>query len=96
MESGRLDLDSAEAKGNAKETAVVATYKPLPEDDSVKQDKAGNATMGKPNNENEIDDEAHEKMLNDESKISTTKDTTEVSAYSGHIFGRHAYSLFDQ
>lgn len=80
MESGRLNLDSVEANGNAKETAVVATatYKALPDDDTVRQDKIENTTMGKPNNENEIDDGVHEKMLKDESKISPIKDTTEV------------------
>ncbi|PBC33834.1 Neutral and basic amino acid transport protein rBAT [Apis cerana cerana] len=84
MESGRLNLDSVEANGNAKETAVVATatYKALPDDDTVRQEKVENITMGKPNNENEIDDGVHEKMLKDESKISPIKDTTEVKFIS--------------
>ncbi|XP_017883061.1 neutral and basic amino acid transport protein rBAT isoform X2 [Ceratina calcarata] len=77
MESGRLDLDSIEANGNVKETAV-ATYKPLPDADTIKSDKTEKAAMGKPNNENEIDDGVHEKMLNDENKVSPTKDATEV------------------
>lgn len=77
MESGRLDLDSVEANGNAKETAV-ATYKALPDDDTVKPEVVENIAMGKPNNENEIDDGVHEKMLKDENKISSTKDATEV------------------
>ncbi|KOC61981.1 Neutral and basic amino acid transport protein rBAT [Habropoda laboriosa] len=81
MESGRSDLDGVEANGIAKETAV-ATYKPLSEDDSTKQDKVETPAMGKPNNENEIDDGVHEKMLKDESKISPTKDTTEVKFIS--------------
>ncbi|XP_076234628.1 CD98 heavy chain [Calliopsis andreniformis] len=80
MESGRLDLDSVEANGNAKEIAV-ATYKALPEDDVAKQDTIENVAMGKPN-ENEIDDGVHEKMLKDENKISPTKDTTEVKFIS--------------
>ncbi|XP_031833679.1 CD98 heavy chain [Nomia melanderi] len=80
MESGRLDLDSAEANGVAKEAAVAATYKPLPDDD--KRDSTENTAMGKPNNENEINDGAHEKMLNEENKISNTKDATEVKFIS--------------
>lgn len=78
MESGRLDLDSVEANGNAKETAVVATYKALPDDDCNRQDKEENVAMGKPNNETDIDDEVHEKILKDENKVSPTKDATEV------------------
>ncbi|CAK9822740.1 Neutral and basic amino acid transport protein rBAT [Anthophora retusa] len=81
MESGRSDLDGVEANGIAKETAV-ATYKPLAEDESTKQEKAENPAMGKPNNENDIDDGVHEKMLKEESKISPTKDTTEVKFIS--------------
>ena len=81
MESGRLDLDSAEANGNVKKTPV-ATYKALPDDDSARKDVAETVAMGKPNNENEIDDGVHEKMLKDESKISPTKDTTEVKFIS--------------
>lgn len=83
MESGRLDLDSIEANGNVKETAVVATYKPLPDEDTSKPDKIEKAAaMGKPNNENDIDDGVHEKMLNDENKVSPTKDATEVKFIS--------------
>ncbi|XP_076763343.1 CD98 heavy chain [Xylocopa sonorina] len=81
MESGRLDLDNFEANGNAKETAVVATYKPLPDNDT-KPDNEENTAMGKPNNENDIDDGVHEKMLNDENKVSPTKDGTEVKFIS--------------
>lgn len=77
MESGRLNLDTVETNGIAKETAV-ATYKALPDDDTVAQEKVENTAMGKQNNENEIDDGVHEKMLKDESKNSPTKDTTEV------------------
>ncbi|XP_076657440.1 CD98 heavy chain [Halictus rubicundus] len=79
MESGRLDLDSAESNGVAKETAVVATYKALPDEDQREPPKENNeTTMGKPNNENEINDGAHEKMLKEENKVSTAKDTTEA------------------
>ncbi|XP_076283371.1 CD98 heavy chain [Lasioglossum baleicum] len=79
MESGRLDLDSAESNGVAKETAVVATYKALPDEDKCEPPKESKeTTMGKPNNENEINDGAHEKMLKEENKVSTTKDTAEV------------------
>lgn len=91
MESGRMDLDSAEANGNVKKTPV-ATYKALPDDDSARQDVAETVAMGKPNNENEIDDGVHEKMLKDESKISPTKDTTEVHMIMPRLFFRHAYS----
>lgn len=76
MESGRLNLDNIEANGNAKETAVVATYKALPDENGSVQDKIEN--MGKASNENDTDDGVHEKMLKDESKISPMKDTTEV------------------
>ncbi|OAD56819.1 Neutral and basic amino acid transport protein rBAT [Eufriesea mexicana] len=81
MESGRLNLDSVETNGIAKET-VVATYKALPDDDTVAQEKVQNTAMGKQNNENEIDDGVHEKMLKDESKNSPTKETTEVKYIS--------------
>ncbi|XP_034177288.1 CD98 heavy chain [Osmia lignaria lignaria] len=82
MESGRLNLDNVEANGNSKETAVVATYKALPDDDSNRQDKEENVTMGKPNNETDIDDEVHEKILKDENKVSPTRDATEVKFIS--------------
>lgn len=74
-----MDLDSVEANG--KETAVVATYKPLPDEDSARSDKVENGAMGKTNNENENDDGVHEKMLKDENK-SPTKDATEVKFIS--------------
>ncbi|XP_033327990.2 CD98 heavy chain [Megalopta genalis] len=80
MESGRLDLDSAEANGVAKEAAVVATYKALPDEDKREPPKEN--TMGKPNNETEINDGAHEKMLKEENKVAPTKDTTEVKFIS--------------
>ncbi|XP_046144819.1 neutral and basic amino acid transport protein rBAT-like isoform X2 [Osmia bicornis bicornis] len=82
MESGRLNLDNVEANGNSKETAVVATYKALPDDDCNRQDKEENVAMGKPNNETDIDDEVHEKILKDENKVSPTKDATEVKFIS--------------
>ncbi|XP_076637596.1 CD98 heavy chain [Colletes latitarsis] len=82
MESGRLDLDNVEANGIAKETTVVVTYKTLPDDDTNKQSITENNVMGKPNNENEVDDGVHEKMLKDENKISPTKDATEVKFIS--------------
>lgn len=78
MESGRLDVDSVEANGIAKETTVIATNKTLTDVDSNRQDTTENSIMGKPNNENEIDDGVHEKMLKDENKVSPTKDATEV------------------
>ncbi|XP_053985103.1 neutral and basic amino acid transport protein rBAT [Hylaeus volcanicus] len=78
MESGRLDLESVEANGIAKETAVVATYKTLPDDDVNRQPSTENNVMGKPNNENEVDDGVHEKMLKEESKVSPTKEATDM------------------
>ncbi|KOX71035.1 Maltase 2 [Melipona quadrifasciata] len=85
MESGRLNLDSVEANGNTKETVVVATYKALPDDDSVVQSKVENIAMGKPENETDVDDGVREKMLKEESKISPTKDTTEVKFVSENV-----------
>lgn len=80
MESGRLDLDSAEANGNSKETAV-ATYKALPDEDCNRQDKGENVAMGKPNNETDMDDEVHEKILKDENKVTPVKNATEVITF---------------
>ncbi|XP_043512053.1 neutral and basic amino acid transport protein rBAT-like isoform X1 [Frieseomelitta varia] len=82
MESGRLNLDSVEANGNTKETVVVATYKALPDDDGAVQSKVENIAMGKPENETDVDGGVREKMLKEESKISPTKDTTEVKFIS--------------
>lgn len=83
MESGRHDLDSADANGATKEAAVAATYKSLPDDDSNWREKTQEKdTMGKQNGEGEIDDGAQEKMLNDDTKISPTKDATEVKFIS--------------
>ncbi|XP_003707288.1 CD98 heavy chain [Megachile rotundata] len=81
MESGRLDLDSAEANGNSKETAV-ATYKALPDEDCNRQDKGENIAMGKPNNETDIDDEVHEKILKDENKVTPVKDAEVIKFIS--------------
>ncbi|KAK9299701.1 hypothetical protein QLX08_007335 [Tetragonisca angustula] len=82
MESGRLNLDSVEANGNTKETVVVATYKALPDDDFAVQSKDENIAMGKPENETDVDSGVREKMLKEESKISPTKDMTEVKFIS--------------
>ncbi|KZC06344.1 PREDICTED: neutral and basic amino acid transport protein rBAT [Dufourea novaeangliae] len=82
MESGRLDLDSGEANGVAKETAVVATYKALPEEVVNKTESTENTTMGKSNIENDVDDGAHETMLKNENKVSPTKEGSEVKYIS--------------
>ncbi|KAG7200174.1 hypothetical protein KM043_000609 [Ampulex compressa] len=74
MESGRQEVDSAESKNGGKaQAAVVDAYK-APVDES--------AIMGKQNGESELEDGAQERMLKTESKISPTKDATEVKFIS--------------
>lgn len=81
MESGRQDLDSAESKELSRPSSVVATSKT--EADEGTQAKSHEIIkMGKQNGESDHDDGAKEKMLSDESKISPTKDTTEVKFIS--------------
>lgn len=88
--SGRLDLDSSEVNGTAnkeKEPVVQATYKKLPEEDANYQSKSDQETdekvqdtkMVKQNGaEHEVDDEAQERMLKDDAKLTPKKDATEV------------------
>lgn len=94
--SGRLDLDSNEVNGTAtnpngtaKETVVQATYKKLPDEDTnwqsknEKEDKILDTTMVKQNGTDpEVEDEAHEKMLQDDVKLTPKKDGIEVKFIS--------------
>ncbi|XP_033216540.1 neutral and basic amino acid transport protein rBAT isoform X2 [Belonocnema kinseyi] len=90
--SGRLDLDSSEVNGTAnKEPVVQATYKKLPEEDANWQSKTDQETDGKVQDtkmvkqngaEHEVDDEAQERMLQDDAKLTPKKDATEVKFIS--------------
>ena len=85
--SGRLDLDINEVNGSAKKELVQPTYKQLPDDDAnwqskndrEKSDKTPDTAMVKQNGADpENDDGAQEKMLQDDTKLTPNKDTTEV------------------
>lgn len=84
MESGRQDLDNDEMKESSRPSSVVPTYKsesdgstPVSFDQQLKSHELLN--MGKQNGgESDLDDGTKERMLTDESKISPTKDATEV------------------
>lgn len=84
MESGRQDLDNDEMKESSQPSSVVLTCKsetdvstPVSFDQQLKSHELLN--MGKQNGgESDLDDGTKERMLTDESKISPTKDATEV------------------
>ncbi|KAF7418632.1 hypothetical protein HZH68_001285 [Vespula germanica] len=88
MESGRQDLDNDEMKESSRPSSVVPTYKsesdgstPVSFDQQLKSHELLN--MGKQNGgESDLDDGTKERMLTDESKISPTKDATEVKFIS--------------
>ncbi|XP_043665069.1 neutral and basic amino acid transport protein rBAT isoform X2 [Vespula pensylvanica] len=88
MESGRQDLDNDEMKESSRPSSVVPTYKsesdgstPVSFDQQLKSHEL--LTMGKQNGgESDLDDGTKERMLTDESKISPTKDATEVKFIS--------------
>ena len=94
--SGRLDLDSNEVNGTAnKEPVVQATYKKLPEEDAnwqskndrEKDEKDQEIKMVKQNGaEREVDDEAEERMLQDDAKLTPKKDGTEVFIMLSMLF----------
>ncbi|XP_012275869.1 alpha-glucosidase isoform X2 [Orussus abietinus] len=82
MESGRVDLDSGEVNPT-KEAQLVATYKPLPDDDfNWQANKEKNDKMSKHAPDNDNDDGIQEKMLKDENKVGSLKDVTEVKFIS--------------
>ncbi|XP_035742845.1 neutral and basic amino acid transport protein rBAT-like isoform X1 [Vespa mandarinia] len=88
MESGRQDLDNNEMKESSRASSVVPTCKsetddstPVSFDQQLKSYELLN--MGKQNGgESDLDDGTKERMLTDESKISPTKDATEVKFIS--------------
>lgn len=77
MESGKVDIDS-----DVKATKEpVATYKAIPEDDSVlayTESVKDEKKMAKQNGDTDIDDGAEELMLKNTGKINSNKDATEV------------------
>ncbi|XP_043493977.1 maltase A2 isoform X2 [Polistes fuscatus] len=88
MESGRQNLDNDETKQSSRPSSVVPTYKSETDetnlvsfDQQLKSNELLN--MGKQNGgESDLDDGTKERMLTDESKISPTKDATEVKFIS--------------
>ncbi|XP_015172083.1 PREDICTED: maltase 2 isoform X2 [Polistes dominula] len=88
MESGRQNLDNDEAKESSRPSSVVPTFQSeTDETNSVSFDQQLKSNellnMGKQNGgENDLDDGTKERMLTDESKISPTKDATEVKFIS--------------
>lgn len=101
MESGRQDLDNDEMKESSRPSSVVPTCKsetdvstPVSFDQQLKSHELLN--MGKQNGgESDLDDGTKERMLTDESKISPTKDATEViSTPSFFIFFLLLFFLF--
>lgn len=96
MESGRQDLDNDEMKDSSRPSSVVPTYKsesdestPVSFDQQLKSHELLN--MGKQHGgESDLDDGTKERMLTDESKISPTKDATEVISTPSFLF----YSSF--
>lgn len=84
--SGRVDEVNGTANPANKESVVQSTYKKLPEEDTnwqqpkdEREDQAPDSTMVKQNGTDpEVEDEANERMLQDDVKLSPKKDNIEV------------------
>lgn len=88
--SGRVDEVNGTANPANKESVVQSTYKKLPEEDTnwqqpkdEREDQAPDSTMVKQNGTDpEVEDEANERMLQDDVKLSPKKDNIEVKYIS--------------